>query len=231
MKSAHVVLTLALFAAVATAGAQPVTEPIDQIPMYGGMDRAADPSLRQADETLVTGTTRQYGDRPHASAAFVGNGFAFYKRGDLANAMRRFNQAWLLDPNNPAAYWGFGTVRLEQGKKCEAMHLLDWALSFDKPVEGMSADAALMKVQCAVSNTMFTSETREALLVASDEIYTHALANESDKGAVYVSIAMAFFWREDDAAAWAAVKLARQNGGKVPEAFLQRLRARMPEPK
>jgi hypothetical protein len=95
--------------------------PIDQVPMYGGMDRNSVPELKTGDEKLITDTTRQYGTREKASAAFVGTGFAYYQRDDLTNAMRRFNQAWLLDPNNPEVYAGFGSVLHDKGKNCEAM--------------------------------------------------------------------------------------------------------------
>ena len=88
--------------------------------MYGGLDRNSDPSLRAADEKLIADTARHYGSREKASAVFTGNGFAFYGRDDLANAMRRFNQAWLLDPNNPEAYFGFAVVLHDKGKNCEA---------------------------------------------------------------------------------------------------------------
>ncbi|HBH26764.1 MAG TPA: hypothetical protein DDX54_05130 [Rhodospirillaceae bacterium] len=36
--------------------------------------------------------------------------WAAWEAGDSATAMRRFNQAWVLDPDNAQAYWGFGLL-------------------------------------------------------------------------------------------------------------------------
>ena len=48
--------------------------PIDQVPMYGGMDRAAVPELKAADEKLIADTTSHFGTREKASAAFWRDG-------------------------------------------------------------------------------------------------------------------------------------------------------------
>jgi len=34
--------------------------------------------------------------------------------GNLDYAMRRYNQSWLLNPNNYQPYWGFGRILLQQ---------------------------------------------------------------------------------------------------------------------
>jgi hypothetical protein len=89
-------LSLALSTSVHAASV-----PIDQVPMYGGMDRAAVPALKAADEKLIADTTQHYGSRAKASAAFVDAGMNYYYHDDLAAAMRRFNQAWLLPTDLP----------------------------------------------------------------------------------------------------------------------------------
>jgi hypothetical protein len=123
--------------------------PIDQVPMYGGMDRAAVPELKAADEKLIADTMQHYGSRAKASAAFVDAGMNYYYHDDLAAAMRRFNQAWLLDPDNPEAYWGFAAVAADRGKNCDSSKWFDKALSFGRYVPGMNPDAARLLVLCA----------------------------------------------------------------------------------
>ncbi|HEY9146920.1 MAG TPA: tetratricopeptide repeat protein, partial [Thiobacillus sp.] len=135
--------------------------PIDQVPMYGGMDRSAIPELKAGDEKLIADTTSRFGTREKASAAFVNNGFAYYQRDDLANAMRRFNQAWLLDPSNPEVYAGFGSVLHDQGKNCEAMQMMEKALALNPPTfQGIYPDAARMITLCAVSDKGLTAEAK-----------------------------------------------------------------------
>jgi tetratricopeptide (TPR) repeat protein len=207
-----------------------VAQPIDQVPMYGGMDRSAQPALKAADEKLIEGTTKHYGSRENASAAFVNNGFAYYNRDDLINAMRRFNQAWLLDPNNPQAYWGFGAVLHDQGKNCEAMKFFEKALSFGRFINGMYPDAARVISLCAVSDKSLSSDDRTRLVDRADALYADAAERDQNKGYVYASWATAYYWRGQYAEAWHMVKRARETGGGLPDQFMSLLRAKMAEP-
>ncbi len=104
--------------------------PIDQVPMYGGVNRAEIPDLKYADEKLIAETTEHYGSREKAAVAFIGNGFACCQRYDHANAMRRFNQAWLLDPTNAQVYAGFSSVLQNRGKNCKALKMLEESLEY-----------------------------------------------------------------------------------------------------
>src|SRR5438067_5904966 len=121
-------IRLALFAVLVCISAPLFSQPIDQVPMYGGLDRSSNPDLKAADEKLIEETTRHYGSRAAASAAFANQGFAYYRRNDLQNAMRRFNQAWLLNPDNPDAYWGFASVLSDQQRFCEGTKHMETAL-------------------------------------------------------------------------------------------------------
>jgi Tfp pilus assembly protein PilF len=222
-----IITLILLWASAPLAFAQPV----DQVPMYGGADRSIHPILRAADEKLIEDTTRHYGSRLKASAAFVENGFAYYARDDLANAMRRFNQAWLLDSNNPEVYFGFGAVLHDKGMNCAASAQFDKAASFGRYVQGLTPDAARLLVLCAQEDKSLTEGARAALFARSDALYAEALAKEPNKGYVHASMATAMYWRGSYPEAWAAVARARAFGGKLSERFLQALSQKMAEPK
>jgi hypothetical protein len=51
--------------------------------MYGGMDRSVLSELKAADDKLIEGTTREFGSREKASAAFVERGFLGWGHGFL----------------------------------------------------------------------------------------------------------------------------------------------------
>ena len=89
--------------------------PIDQVPMYGGMDRSAYPELKAADDTFIEGVTREFGSKEAASHNFVRYAFELYRKDQLVRAMARFNQAWFLKPKNPEVYWGFASVMHDRG--------------------------------------------------------------------------------------------------------------------
>lgn len=212
-------------------GSDAFAQPVDQFPMYGGQDRAAEASLRAADEKLIQDTSRHYGSREKAGAAFVASGFAYYARDDLVNAMRRFNQAWLLDPSNPEVYFGFAVVLHDKGQNCNASKLFEKAASFQRYVKGMTPAAARVLVLCALEDQSLTKEARDAMFARADELYSEALEKEPNKGYVHASRATALYWRGDYAAAWLAVKASRAAGGGLPDQFLRALSEKMPEPR
>lgn len=206
--------------------------PIDQVPMYGGMDRSRIPELKAGDDKLIADTTNHYGTREKASAAFVNNGFAYYQRDDLANAMRRFNQAWLLNPQNPEVYAGFGSVLHDQGKNCEAMQMMEKAIALNPPTfQGIYPDAARLITLCAVSDKSLTSEPKLKLFERSESLYKKAEEIEPNKRYVYGSWATAYYWRGQYSDAWAMVAKERAAGGTPNEKFLGLLREKMPEPR
>ena len=225
-----------LFASVLIAGLFSLSHaegqtPIDQVPMYGGMDRSAIPELKAADEKLIADTVRHYGTREKASAAFVKNGFAYYQRDDLANAMRRFNQAWLLDPKNPDVYTGFGSVLHDQGKNCEAMQMMEKALALNPPTnQGILPDAARLITLCAVSDKGLSTEAKNKLFERSESLYRKAEEIEPNKSYVYGSWSTAYYWRGQYSEAWVMIAKERAAGGKPSERLLGLLRDKMPEP-
>ena len=215
----------------ATQGPSGDRMPIDQVPMYGGMDRSAFPDLKTADEKLISDTTQHYGSREAASSEFAQNGRAYYDRGDLTNAMRRFNQAWLLNPKNAEAFAGFGKVLHNQEKYCESMRMMEQALNLNPPTsQGIYPDAARITTLCAVKDKTLPSETKSELLKRSEEIYKKAEEIESNKLYFYSSWAAAYYWRGQYEQSWSMVAKVREAGGTVNEQLLRLLREKMPEP-
>lgn len=79
-------------------------------------------------------------------------GWQFFYQGKLDTAMRRFNQAYLFNPENAEVFWGFGLILGEralqhntQGNLLEAIQLLERAIQLDDgPAKGkIQGDLAL----------------------------------------------------------------------------------------
>lgn len=83
--------------------------PANLIPMFGGIKKT-EPMLK-ADDKLRSTLTEQ-GRTPEGGAInSVRLGWRYFSRDhDPATAMKRFNQAWLLDPNNGEAYYGMAVM-------------------------------------------------------------------------------------------------------------------------
>lgn len=191
---------------------------IDQMPMYGGIDRQSVPQLKQADEQLIAGTTKEFGNREKASDAFVDQGIRYYKSDKYAAAMKRFNQGWLLNPNNPDVFWGFGMVFHDEGNVCEAKNIIDRAiaLGLSKPIA--LADAGRIYTLCAVSNQSLDSATKQQYFTTSEELYNKANSASPNNDYIHGSWATAYYWRGDYARFWEMVDKAR-SGSFFPGSF------------
>ena len=205
---------------------------IDQKPMYGGMDRQSVPQLKQADEDLIAGTTKAFGSREKASSAFVDQGIRYSSTKNYAAAMRRFNQAWLLNPDNPDVFWGFGIVFHGQKNFCEAKDMIDRAISLKLSNPEALADAGVFYTLCAaVNNPSLDSATKQQYFTASEDLYRKANSASPNSHYIHGSWATAYYWRGDYARSWEMVTKARSLGFVFPGQFLDSLRQKMPEPK
>jgi len=82
------------------------------------------------------------GDRKKASKEVSALGWRLFREGKPAEAMRRFNQAWLLNAANGEALWGMGASQGARGKTDEALALFqEAAQSLDDDVD-FAADYA-----------------------------------------------------------------------------------------
>lgn len=102
-------LALSIVALVLVACATPINER----PMYGGREKT--PAMREADARFIQDCIADGTNREAASREVSQLGWQYFFRNDFSTAMKRFNQDWLLDPNNPEAYWGFGLIRKKEG--------------------------------------------------------------------------------------------------------------------
>lgn len=212
-------------------GASGTGQSSDQIPRYGGMDRQADPLLRQADEKLIADTQAHYGSREKASAAFADQGFRFYRQDDLVQAMRRFNQAWLLDPENGDAYWGFAGVASDRKQYCEAAGHFRTGLSKPRVQSSAFSDAGYAYAACASTYPADKAAPRNDLIRDSEAAFVEATTRGAPADYVLNGWMRARAETGNFAGAWQKVKEFRRVAGTEPPAsFLDRLGKQMVEP-
>lgn len=94
---------------------------VEDLPMYGQPTLPRPTQLKQADEQFIATATAGFGGNGKlASLSWIGEADRFFEAGNLNVAMRRYNQAWLLDDTNYEVYSGFARVLIAQGKFAEA---------------------------------------------------------------------------------------------------------------
>ena len=100
-------------------------------PEYGNIKKTKE--QKESDKEFVNKLLEEYnGDRKKASAKMIELGFQYlYQKRDLITAMRRFNQAFLINPKNPNLYYGFGTVYFNLGAMEEARNQYDKGLQIE----------------------------------------------------------------------------------------------------
>lgn len=108
------------------AGAARSDYPINELPMYGHREKTPDQKL--ADQRYVETMTSDGRSRSEGAESAAKLGWNTYYAGDCARAMRRFNQAWLLDHDNQLALWGFAVIALERDNVTEAVQYFEMAL-------------------------------------------------------------------------------------------------------
>jgi len=85
---------------------------MNELPMYGGQH---EPKVEQNEDFSKDASQ---------------HGWEAYYQGNFDKAMRRFNQAWMFDRENPDVYWGFASVLQKRAAKEEQITNLRESLKF-----------------------------------------------------------------------------------------------------
>lgn len=104
-------LLLAFLVALAFA---PVSVFAKEVPLWEGITKSR--TMLAADEEFVATVKKETGGDLQAGAHHaVRRGWEAFERKDYEVAIRRFNQAWLLEDGNPDIYWGFALTTYLRG--------------------------------------------------------------------------------------------------------------------
>jgi len=101
------------------------------IPEYGNIKKTLEQN--ESDKKFVDQLLAEYnGDKVAASNKMTELGFQYlYQKRDFITAMRRFNQAFLINSKNPNAYYGYGTIYFNLGAMEEARKQYDKGLEIE----------------------------------------------------------------------------------------------------
>lgn len=100
------------------------------LPMYGGMEKSRE--FKELDEEFRQVSLKQFGSIDSAVNVQIDNAWRYFYNDDLETAMKRFNQAWLMNPEFPDSYFGFASLLEMQNKSEEAERFYALGIEKDK---------------------------------------------------------------------------------------------------
>jgi tetratricopeptide (TPR) repeat protein len=183
---------------------------------------------KAADEKFISGMDEDYhGDRKKASDDMAARGWQYLRTGDHSDAMRRFNQSWLLNNDSGTALWGMAAIEADAGKFDESLKLFAEAEKFVGGEINFSVDYANAVAVAGVKRR--NKGLLDDAFSRFERIYQIAPQNARN----LKNWATTLFSLKRYTEAWAKVKLAEAlpNGGGLDPRFLAALQSRMPRPR
>ena len=210
---------------VAATAAQVSAQDIGFLPKYGSVSKTA--AQQDADKRFIAEVESRFqGDRKSGSTEAVKRGWNSLRQGKPDEAMRRFNQAWLLDAENGSAIWGMAAAQASLEKSTEAVRLFSEAAS----IMGDDIDFA---VDHARALGMIGAQTGNKALV-SDALagFEKLQAKAPDHTLNFQNWAITLYYLGDYRGAWQKVKLAEntRRGNEIDKNFVAALQKKMPRP-
>lgn len=215
------VLLLAFSAMFSSA----IAQDIGLQPKYGAVPKTE--AQLAADSRFLARVDEHYkGDRKKAAGDLALRGWDAFRKGQPQDAMRRFNQAWLLDSTNGHALWGMAAVQAGLGRIEDSVKLFGEAEGLVAGDVDFAADhARTLGFAGAQANS-------EALLRDAFTRFArvHDRAPQHTLNLQNWAITLFHVGRYEEA--WKKVKLAEATPGRseLDPRFLADLQARMPRP-
>jgi Tfp pilus assembly protein PilF len=108
MNARYILITIAALLVILIGTSGVIAQSFNEMPMYGGINK--NEKMKKADADLIAAIEKAGYSRQSGSQDAVRKGWLYFEKGDLSTAMKRFNQAWLLDPENGDVYHGFALI-------------------------------------------------------------------------------------------------------------------------
>lgn len=164
---------LSVFGILALAGCTmgPRQPAMNELPEYGLQQK--NPDLLEADREFVEIAKKEEG----SFEKMTNYGWGFIQRGDNRTAIKRFNQAWLIDSTRYESYWGFAAAESRLGNLESAKHYYEKAL-------GHGGDTKILNPEYAiVLREIAKAEKNSEKLTAADDLFKSEIEAGNEKAA------------------------------------------------
>ena len=194
-------------------------------PKYGLQPK--NDAQKAADSQFIASTHDYYkGDIKKGAEDISSRGWQFLRQGNSLDAMKRFNQAWLLNNSNGNALWGMAAIQAGSGKIDESLKLFAEAEVF----VGNDIDFA---VDYAKALGIAGAQTKnETLLKEAFARFGRLHERAPQHTQNLQNWAITLFYVGNYAEAWRVVNLAEASprSTELDPRFLAALQSKMPRP-
>lgn len=224
MKMYRVILVLLLLA-IAPLCSEAFAQDMNLRPKYGLLPKN---DVQKALDAKFLASIDDYykGDRKKAAEDIASRGWQFLRQGNAADAMKRFNQAWLVDGSNGRALWGMAAIQAGSGKFDESLKLFAEA----EPLVGDDVD-----LQADYARTLGIAGVQarsDAFMQEAFSRFGHVYEKAPQHTLNLQNWAITLFYAGDYAAAWEKLKVAEATPRHVEldQNFVAALQSKMPRP-
>src|SRR5499433_3025860 len=229
--SAHFLLLVIVLTISRVGMAAAQSDPTEKLPMYGQPAITRSENLKKVDEDVIRDATLRFGNRQAASRALAEQGWTSVRRGISDVAMRRFNEAWLLNPKNYQAFWGFGAVLSERGKLREAAEQLGTARNLiDEPAQmnALLADVGAVNSEYAAHLSPDKQLERAHHFVVANQCFAESLDRDPNYASGWREWAISLYQQQRYSEAWVKAQRAQElKAEPFPPHFLENLKKKM----
>lgn len=194
-------------------------------PKYGLVPK--NEAQQTADAKFIASIDEHYkGNRKKASEDIASRGWQLLRQGNNQEAMKRFNQAWLVDNSNGIALWGMAIVQSGSGKLEQSLKLFAEAEGFVGGDIDFSADYAktIGVAGAQAKNNALLNDAFSRFARVYEKAPQHTLNLQN--------WAITLFYVGSYAEAWKKVKLAEATPrhAELDPGFITALQSKMPRP-
>ena len=193
-------ITVPLSLTVCVGAVAPCPEGINLLPKYGRAKKCR--AQIELDKKFITQMMQRHGNQQKGAEESVRLGWEYLTKNQVDAAMKRFNQAWLLDSLNAEVDWGFGTTLRMQGRNEASLAFFRTAIARNYMHNKVWRDAALSygnvwgeTKQVAYLDTTI-SYLKKSILLDNKQAYVYAdlahvyhFCQQADSAKKYLMIA------------------------------------------
>ena len=191
-------------------------------PEYGNVPKTKEMKLE--DSSFIALAIKADTTPQKASEHLVRLGFSYLYRGDFETAMKRFNQAWLLNPKNENVYWGYGAVYGSFSDYQNAIAQLDKGLSINPNSSVILTDKATLYF------VQFQHDQDQSKLTMALGLLNKSYTIDATNVATVYKLSICYFLNKDCVNAWKFYDACQKLGGQpIAENYTDALKKMCPK--